>query len=56
MKGGLSASMIAIQAYLDTNPQFNGAIELSGTVDEESGGFGGVAHLAGMGPVFAAAR
>ncbi len=49
MKGGLSASMIAIQAYLDTNPQFNGAIELSGTVDEESGGFGGVAHLAGMG-------
>jgi len=49
MKGGLAASIIAIQAYLEANPHFNGAIELSGTVDEESGGYGGVAHLAGLG-------
>ena len=28
-------------------PDFPGAIEISGTVDEESGGFGGVAYLAG---------
>ncbi len=46
MKGGLAASVIAVEAYLATNPDFPGAIEISGTVDEESGGFGGVAHLA----------
>jgi succinyl-diaminopimelate desuccinylase len=32
-----------------TYPDFPGAIEISGTVDEESGGFGGVAHLAALG-------
>jgi succinyl-diaminopimelate desuccinylase len=30
-------------------PDFPGAIEISGTADEESGGFGGVAYLAGKG-------
>jgi succinyl-diaminopimelate desuccinylase len=49
MKGGLAASIIAVEAYLETNPHFPGAIEISGTVDEESGGFGGVAFLAGKG-------
>jgi len=49
MKGGLAASIIAAEAYIQSNPDFPGAIEISGTVDEESGGFGGVAHLAGMG-------
>lgn len=49
MKGGLAASIIAIEAYLSANPGYRGAIEISGTVDEESGGFGGVAHLASLG-------
>lgn len=49
MKGGLAASIIAAESFLDTYPDFPGAIEISGTVDEESGGFGGVAHLAGLG-------
>ena len=49
MKGGLAASVIAVEAYLEVNPDFPGAIEISGTVDEESGGFGGVAYLAGKG-------
>ena len=34
---------------MDVNPDFPGAIEISGTVDEESGGFGGVAYLAEQG-------
>ena len=49
MKGGLAASIVAAEAYLAVNPGFAGAIEISGTVDEESGGFGGVAHLAKLG-------
>ena len=49
MKGGLAASIIAAEAFMDINPDFPGAIEISGTVDEESGGFGGVAYLAGKG-------
>ena len=49
MKGGLAASIIAVEAYLAVHPDFDGAIEISGTVDEESGGFGGVAHLAELG-------
>ena len=49
MKGGLAASIIAAEAFMDVYPDFPGAIEISGTVDEESGGFGGVAYLAGQG-------
>lgn len=49
MKGGMAASIIAVEAFLAVYPDFPGAIEISGTVDEESGGFGGVAHLARMG-------
>jgi succinyl-diaminopimelate desuccinylase len=49
MKGGLAASIIAAEAFLEVYPDFSGAIEISGTVDEESGGFGGVAYLAGKG-------
>ncbi|PSJ63867.1 acetylornithine deacetylase/succinyl-diaminopimelate desuccinylase family protein [Pseudaminobacter soli (ex Li et al. 2025)] len=49
MKGGLAASIIAVEAFMDVYPDFPGAIEISGTVDEESGGFGGVAYLAGKG-------
>jgi succinyl-diaminopimelate desuccinylase len=49
MKGGLAASVIAVEAYLELNPQHAGAIEISGTADEESGGYGGVAYLAEQG-------
>jgi succinyl-diaminopimelate desuccinylase len=49
MKGGLAASIIAVEAFMEAYPDFPGAIEISGTVDEESGGFGGVAHLAKLG-------
>jgi len=46
MKGGLAASIIAAEAFIDTYPDYAGAVEISGTCDEESGGFGGVAYLA----------
>ncbi len=49
MKGGLAASIISAEAFLETCPEFAGAIEISGTADEESGGFGGVAYLAEKG-------
>jgi succinyl-diaminopimelate desuccinylase len=43
MKGGLAASIVAAEAFMTVYPDF------SGTADEESGGFGGVAHLARQG-------
>ncbi|QUJ75961.1 acetylornithine deacetylase/succinyl-diaminopimelate desuccinylase family protein [Sulfitobacter albidus] len=49
MKGGLAASIIAAEAFIDTHPDFCGAVEISGTADEESGGYGGVAYLAEKG-------
>ena len=49
MKGGLSASVIAIEAILEEKIDFAGAIEISGTVDEETGGHAGVAYLAEKG-------
>lgn len=49
MKGGLAASIIAAEAFIAVCPDFSGAIEISGTADEESGGFGGVAYLAEKG-------
>ena len=49
MKGGLATSIIAAEAFLEVCPDFAGAIEISGTADEESGGFGGVAYLAEQG-------
>ena len=49
MKGGLAAAMVAADAFAAARPDFPGAIEISGTVDEESGGFGGVAWLARQG-------
>jgi len=49
MKGGLAASIVAVEALIEAVPGFPGAIEISGTVDEESGGFGGVAYLARKG-------
>jgi succinyl-diaminopimelate desuccinylase len=49
MKGGLAAAVVAMEALLASGMPLCGAIEISGTVDEESGGFGGVAHLARLG-------
>lgn len=49
MKGGLAAAIIAAEALLELAPGFAGTIEISGTVDEESGGIGGVAYLARQG-------
>ncbi|WP_294609887.1 acetylornithine deacetylase/succinyl-diaminopimelate desuccinylase family protein [uncultured Roseovarius sp.] len=49
MKGGMAASIIAAEAFIAVCPGFSGAIEISGTADEESGGFGGVAYLAEQG-------
>ena len=49
MKGGLAASVIAAEAFMAARPEWRGAIEISATADEESGGYGGVAYLAERG-------
>lgn len=49
MKGGLAASVIAVEALIDAGVELPGALEISGTADEESGGYGGVAYLAERG-------
>ena len=49
MKGGLATSIVAVEAFLALRPNHPGAIEISGTADEESGGYGGVAYLAERG-------
>ena len=46
MKGGIAASVIALECILEEGISLPGAIEFSGTVDEETGGYGGVAYLA----------
>ncbi|OYU16893.1 MAG: succinyl-diaminopimelate desuccinylase [Rhodobacteraceae bacterium PARR1] len=49
MKGGLAASIIAAESFIASRPDWRGAIEISATADEESGGYGGVAYLAERG-------
>ena len=49
MKGGLATSIVAAEAFAAACPDFRGAIEVSATADEESGGYGGVAYLAERG-------
>jgi succinyl-diaminopimelate desuccinylase len=49
MKGGLAASVIAVEALIDSGEKLPGKLEISGTVDEESGGYGGVHYLAQRG-------
>jgi len=49
MKGGIAAAVVAVEALLDSGLPLPGALEISGTVDEESGGYGGVAYLAERG-------
>ncbi len=49
MKGGLAASIVACEAIVQSGLAFTGSLEISGTVDEESGGFAGVGYLAQRG-------
>lgn len=49
MKGGIATAIIAAEAFVAAHPDFGGAIEISATADEESGGYGGVAWLAEQG-------
>jgi len=49
MKGGLAAAIYAAEAVRRAGVKLAGSVEISGTVDEESGGFAGVAHLAETG-------
>jgi Acetylornithine deacetylase/Succinyl-diaminopimelate desuccinylase and related deacylases len=49
MKGGIAAAIIAMESLLEEGISFPGAMEFSGTVDEETGGYGGVAYLAHQG-------
>ncbi len=49
MKAGIAAAVYAAEAIRRAGVELNGSIEISGTVDEESGGFAGVAWLAEQG-------
>jgi len=49
MKGGLAASIIAAEVFAEVVPNYVGAVEISATADEETGGYGGVAYLAEQG-------
>jgi succinyl-diaminopimelate desuccinylase len=46
MKAGIAAAVFAVEAIRRAGVQLQGSVEISGTVDEESGGFAGVAWLA----------
>lgn len=48
-KAGIAASIFAVEAIRRAGVRLGGAIEQSGTVDEESGGFAGMAYLAERG-------
>jgi succinyl-diaminopimelate desuccinylase len=49
MKGGLAASLVAVESLIDSGLNLPGTLEISGTVDEETGGYGGVHYLAQRG-------
>ncbi len=53
MKAGLAAAIYAAEAIRRAGIELRGTVEVSGTVDEESGGFAGVAHLAEIGRIAA---
>ncbi len=50
-KAGIAASIFAVEAIRRSGVKLHGAVEQSGTVDEESGGFAGMAYLAERGYV-----
>jgi succinyl-diaminopimelate desuccinylase len=54
MKAGIAAAVFAAEAIARAGVTLPGVIEISGTVDEESGGFAGVAHLARVGRISSA--
>ena len=45
MKSGIAAAVFAVEALRRAGVALAGAVDVSATVDEESGGFAGVAHL-----------
>ena len=51
MKAGIAAAVYAAEAIRRAGIELNGTVEISGTVDEESGGFAGVAWLAQRGHI-----
>jgi succinyl-diaminopimelate desuccinylase len=51
MKAGIAAAVFAAEAVQRAGVELPGRLEISGTVDEESGGFAGVAHLAHIGRI-----
>ena len=51
MKAGIAAGLFAAEALRRAGIELPGSVELSGTVDEESGGFAGVAHLCEIGRI-----
>jgi succinyl-diaminopimelate desuccinylase len=50
-KAGIAASIYAVEAIRRSGVRLAGRVEQSGTVDEESGGFAGMAYLARQGYV-----
>jgi succinyl-diaminopimelate desuccinylase len=51
MKAGIAAAVFAAESIERAGVTLPGTIEISGTVDEESGGFAGVAYLAERGRI-----
>ena len=51
MKAGIAAAVFAAEAIERAGVRLPGTVEISGTVDEESGGFAGVAFLAERGRI-----
>jgi succinyl-diaminopimelate desuccinylase len=49
MKAGIAAAVVAAACIRRAGVELAGTVEISGTVDEESGGWAGVAHLAQVG-------
>ena len=53
MKSGIAAAVFAVEAIRRAGVDLEGAVDVSGTVDEESGGFAGVAYLCEAGIISA---
>jgi succinyl-diaminopimelate desuccinylase len=51
MKAGIAAAVFAVEALERAGITLPGSVEISGTADEESGGFAGVAYLAETGRI-----
>ena len=53
MKSGIAAAIFAVEAIRRAGVDLRGAVDISGTVDEETGGFAGVAYLCEAGIISA---